>query len=249
MAEKQSENNVDGKIIICTYPKPEPDDFAPSLEQAGATVYFMPAIEIGPLPYRLEKNLASYDWLIFTSKNGIRFFNEDLKSQLKGKIAVLGEATATELRRKGIEPDFTGSGKSGRDLAAELKTALQPNQSILLVLGELAPDILTIELEKSNPVDRVNVYQNTIPECFNPKSFALIAENNYDLMIVTSPSAIKNLYLAFQPFPVQWRVISIGKVTTTACRELGIEPLDTAINQCYNGLAETTLKYLQHSKR
>lgn len=249
MAERQGENSIDGKIIICTYPKPEPDDFAPSLEQAGAIVHFMPAIEIGPLPYQLDKDLATYDWLIFTSKNGVRFFNEDMESERTSKIAVLGEATATELRKKGLEPDFIGSGKSGRDLAEELKAVLQPKQSILLVLGELAPDILSAELGKTNPADRVNVYQNTAPEHFNPKPFELVRDNTYDLMIVTSPSAIKNLYLAFRPFPVQWRVVSIGKVTTAACRELGIEPLATASEQSYKGLAETSLRYLQHSKK
>lgn len=249
MAERQGENSIHGKIIICTYPKPEPDDFAPSLEQAGAIVHFMPAIEIGPLPYQLDKDLATYDWLIFTSKNGIRYFNEDLSGGRSFKVAVLGEATAAELRKKGIDPDFIGSGKSGRDLAEELKTVLHPNESILLVLGELAPDVLSAELRKANPVDRVNVYQNSVPGHFDPKPFALIRDSAYDLMIVTSPSAIKNLYLAFRPFPVQWRIISIGKITTAACRELGIEPLATASEQSYKGLAETSLRYLQHSKK
>lgn len=243
------ENTAAGKTIICTYPKPEPDDFTPRLEHAGAAVLYLPAIRIEAAPFRLQHELSAYRWLVFTSKNGIRHFAELPHRTAKNQIAVLGEATAGELRSLGIEPDFVGSGQSGRDLAAELLAVIEPGEQVLLVLGELAPDTISKALAETNPVERINVYRTVAPESWNPEIFDRVKAGNYDLMIVSSPSAIKNLYLAYQPFEIDWKVVSIGKTTTSACRELGIEPVETAAEPSYRGLAETTLKYLQHSKK
>lgn len=246
MADKRRENKNHGKIVICTYPKPEPDEFTVQLEQVGAQVLFMPAIQTRPLACRLPQDLSDYNWLVFTSKNGIRFFAEQYNLHSVNKIAVLGEATARELEKFKLKADYIGSGKSGADFAEELKEVITPNESVLLVLGELAPDTIRQSLQASNPVERVNVYQTLAPDHLNPECVGLIESDNYDLMIVSSPSAIKNLYLAFHAKISQWRIISIGKTTTSACHDLNIEPLATAKESSYKGLAETTIEYLQH---
>ncbi|WP_372776736.1 uroporphyrinogen-III synthase [Mangrovibacterium sp.] len=247
MADRLTDK-IHGKIIICTFPKPYPDDFAAPLEEAGAEVLYMPAIEIRALPYHLKKDINSYDWIVFTSKNGIRFFKEELEMKTMKHIAVLGDATASELRKRGISPDFIGSGLSGVDFADELKQNVAPGESILLILGELAPNTLINTLNNRNPVDRINVYQTIAPDKLNPKFTTLIRQNQYDLMLISSPSAIKNLYLALQPQNIEWRLVSIGKTTTAACRDLQIEPLATAKESSYKGLAEATLEYLKNKK-
>ncbi|WP_163713164.1 uroporphyrinogen-III synthase [Mangrovibacterium lignilyticum] len=246
MADRQDANKIHGKIIICTYPKPEPDDFAILLEQSGATVYSMPAIEIQPCSYHLDQNVSNYQWLVFTSKNGVRSFAAELKKLDFNKIAVLGEGTAFELHKLNIEPDYIGTGRSGSDFAEELKQVFKPNESVLLLLGELAPDTIQTKLSATHLVERINVYQTKRPEVWSRECLKLIEENLYDLMIISSPSAIKNLYLALQPKNIDWRIISIGKTTTAACRELQIEPLATAKEATYIGLAETTIEFLQH---
>jgi len=246
MADKLNDHKIQGKKIICTYPKPCPDEFSQLLEGVGAKVFFMPAIEIRPITFQLLKEACCYSWIIFTSKNGVRHFFEKCNNQRYGKIAVLGAATATELRKFNIQPAYVGAGKSGEDFAHELREVISPGESILLVLGKLAPDSIQTALSTVNSVDRIDVYQTVVPEQFDPESFKLINSNSYDLMIVTSPSAVKNLYLAFLSENIDWRIISIGKTTTAACRDLGIEPLATATESSYSGLAQTTIEYLQH---
>ena len=246
MAEQQTDNKIHGKLIICTYLQPEPDEFSVLLEEAGAKVLFMPAIEIRPLTYQSQKQLSDYNWLVFTSKNGVRnFFNQHPK-KANNKIAVLGEATGRELDGFNLKANYTGTGRTGADFAQELKEVIQHGESVLLVLGELAPDTILQELQATSPVDRINIYQTVAPDNFDPTCVDLIESDSYDLMIISSPSAIKNLYLAFRAKISLWRVISIGKTTTAACRNLGIEPLATAKDSSYKGLAETTIEYLQH---
>ncbi len=246
MADRESDNKINGKIIICTYPQPEEDDASVLLKQAGATVHFMPAIEIRPLTCKLTQELANYNWLVFTSKNGIRCFCEQHAPNSTNKIAVLGEATGQELSRFNLSADYVGRGRTGADFAEELKSVIATDETVLLVLGELAPDTIQQQLQATNLVDRVNAYQTVMPNLFPAECVELIESNTYDLMLVSSPSAIKNLYLAFHAKISQWRVISIGKTTSAACRNLGIEPLATATESTYKGMAETTIDYLQH---
>jgi uroporphyrinogen-III synthase len=246
MADKPDENKIHGKIIICTYPQPDTDDFSVLLEKAGAKVHFMPAIEIHPLRCELPQKLSDYNWLVFTSKNGIRNFAGQHRPASTNSIAVLGEATGRELNQFNLKADYTGSGHSGTDFARELKTVIKPDEAVLLVLGKLAPDTIEQELQATNPVDRINVYETVAPVNFDPACVRLIESDSYDLMLVSSPSAIKNLYLAFHAKISRWRVISIGTTTTAACRRLGIEPLATSGESSYTGLAATTIEYLQH---
>ncbi|WP_320167972.1 uroporphyrinogen-III synthase [Mangrovibacterium marinum] len=246
MADRQTDHKIQDKRIICTYPQPEPDEFSVRLEQAGANVHFMPAIEIRPITGQLPKQLSDYNWLVFTSKNGIRSFFNQYQPAANNKIAVLGEATGHELNNFNLKASYTGTGRTGEDFAHELKDVILPGESVLLVLGELAPDTILHQLQATNSVDRINIYQTVAPDHFDPECVQLIESDSYDLMMISSPSAIKNLYLAFRAKISQWRVISIGKTTTAACRNLGIEPLATAKDSSYKGLAETTIEYLQH---
>ena len=246
MNDRQKKNKIHGKIIICTFPKPEPDDFSILLKKAGAIVHYMPAIEIRSCSYHLPQDISNYHWVVFTSKNAIRFFAEELEKYAFKKIAVLGEATANELRKFNIEPDFIGTGRSGDDFAEELKRVLEISESVLLVLGKLAPDVIQKRWSNTNKVDRINIYETIAPKAFSPECVKLIESNRYDLLIISSPSAIKNLYLAFHEKKINWRLISMGKTTTAACYNLQITPLATATESTYKGLAAITIEYLQH---
>lgn len=241
MAEGATENSN----IICTFPEPEKTDFADLLRQHNFNVLFLPAIAIRPLPYRLKKSLADYDWIVFTSKNGVKSFQASLNTAKLPRIAVLGAATAKALKKLQIEPDFEGSGHSASSLAEELKPLIQARASILLVLGKLAPDTLQAAFETHHWVERINVYETIVPEKLDPQISHLLETDAYELLLVSSPSAIKNLYLAFRSKIVNWRLISIGSTTTEACQNLGIAPLVTAKDTSYLGMAQSALEYLQ----
>ncbi len=244
MSTPQESDILRNKIIICTYPQKEQDDFFSVISSLSAKVLYMPMIEVSPIAFKLKNKVESYNWLVFTSKNAIPAF---LKSQVissTNKIATIGEGTAKELLQHGYHADFIGCGKSGDDFANELFNLIKPGENILLVLGTLAPNTLQNKLSANNSVERTDVYQTSIPKHIDTDCLQRIKNDQYDLLIVSSPSAINNLNIFIKKDVEKLRIISIGKTTTSAIRSLGIKPLATAEESSYKKLAEKTIEYL-----
>ena len=107
-----------GKGVVITRPEKQADDLAQLLIKEGANPIHFPTIKIVPPPDWRDldaaiKNLEDYDWLIFTSANGVAFFFERLFAKkkdirdLKGiKICCIGPATAQQVENKGIRVDL-----------------------------------------------------------------------------------------------------------------------------------------------
>jgi len=107
-----------GKGVVITRPEKQADDLAKLLMNKGANPIHFPTIKIVPPPSWREldaaiKNLENYDWLIFTSANGVAYFFERLFAKkkdirdLKGiKICCIGPATAQQVASRGIKIDL-----------------------------------------------------------------------------------------------------------------------------------------------
>ncbi len=245
MSRQLDSEILQGKIIICTYPEKEPDNFFEIVNSSGAVVHYLPMIDVLPVSFKMAKPIGTYNWLVFTSKNGVVSFLSQEKPSIQNKIAALGESTANELKANGWTPDFVGSGKSAADFATELKSVLLPEDETLLILGNLAPNTLQGNLSGECKTERVNVYETRKPKTVNTEILQLIEDEQYDAIIVTSPSAITNLYSSLKKNKDRLKVISIGQTTTAAARALNIEPLATATNASYEGLAQTTIEYFK----
>lgn len=244
MPTELKNDTLKGKLIISTYPEKKPDDLAEKLSLLGATVLSMPLIKVSVLPFQLENNINNYNWLVFTSKNaGESFVNQFENCDIK--IAALGEQTAKRLEQLHLNVHFTGSGKSSVDFVNEFLPVVSENEKVLLVLGNLAPNSLQQKLSKKVHTDRVNVYQTTAAKNIDEKIFDLVQNDQYDVLIVSSPSAIKVLHQKLKVPHQPLRIISIGITTTAAMRELRIEPLATSVDPSYRGLANTTIDYFR----
>ncbi|HKJ42782.1 MAG TPA: uroporphyrinogen-III synthase [Sunxiuqinia sp.] len=245
--DKQPVNNnktgiLKDKVIICTYPEKEQDELAEILTEQGANVISMPLIETSPLPFQLENEIASYEWLVFTSKNAVQPFAEKYPT-IKNKVAVLGEKTAEKLIQHHYQLAFTGSGKSATHFGNEFKNILHQNENVLLVLGNLAPDTLENLLGEKTFVDRVNVYQTKGIQTIDQNLLQQIRDEKYDGMIVTSPSAYHELKKHLPESISSLKIFSIGPTTTATLRDDQIEPLATSQEASYKGLANTVKEY------
>ena len=238
------ENTLKGKNIICTYPPEDQDDFSEMICATGARVLSFPMIEISHLPFQPKHPPGHYNWLVFTSKNGVRAFYSHYHATEKWKIAALGKSTANELKCQGISVHFSGSGKSAEYFAEELLLFLPAGQIILLALGTLAPETLREKLILSHSVERVNVYRTSKPHKADRGILQRIEDDQYDLIIISSPSAIRNLWSFLTKNKEHLRLVSIGQTTTTAIRQLKLEPVITASESSYKGLAKATIDYL-----
>lgn len=257
--EKRKNLPLYGKVFISTRAIETGDTLPDLLSAQGATLLSLPMIEINPSALKPEdsnkfKLLESYDWLFFTSRNGVAHFFKQLIDITGGselpaalKVAAVGTKTASELEYYGYSPTFTGKEHGSAELADEFIHAYQPlSQKILLSLGNLADDTLKSRLGVGNQVDRMNVYETSQPRSADPMVIKQITDGAYDLILFTSPSTF-NHFASFVDTSLlgNLKIGSIGTTTSKAIREAGYEPLMTAKMSSTEGLTEAILQYYQ----
>ncbi len=259
LTNPQSELLLKGKTIISTRAA-EPGDSLPVLLEAhGAELLALPMIEITPTPLdaQMIEQLAypdRYDWIFFTSKNGvINFFRHlmDVKGNTElpntVKLAVIGYKTGLELEYYGYSPTFISDENTAEQFLKQFYNKYQPhNLNILLSLGNLADNTLSNRLSAENTVHRINVYQTVKPAHADPEVIERLKNAQYDLIIFTSPSTFNNFCSFYDLTQVgKLQMVSIGSTTTKAIEEAGFKPAFTAVKSNAEGLRDAIIHYYQ----
>jgi len=246
------------KLFICTRPKGQSDELNRLLEAAGAETIEMPLIEIQPTELSVQENnlidkVEQFQWLIFTSPNGIRYFFEILKERGIGtlpkklQIAVIGNKTERVLATFGYSPAFVNPGNTGKDFATAFIQKLKnnsPKPRILLALGNLARTTIQNELSEYAKCFRLDVYETVVPDSIDKKTIQLIQNNRYEMLIFTSPSAIQNFMKQTNDLPSEKiRLACIGETTALEARKQGIQPLVIAKDASAKGIVESIIHF------
>lgn len=255
--ENSSLNNLASlkdKVIISTQPEESFPEFAKLLLNTGAQIYNYPMITVVESTLSPEQQnflflLSKFNWLIFTSKNGVHFFFQKLKTitgsehlPMNVKTAVIGKKTAKELLKYAVQPDYVSESNLAELFALELKEkVILKGQSVLLPLGNLAGTTIESALQNHTSVQRINVYETSKPLLEEPKYIDIIASGKYDLIIFTSSSGFHNFADIIKKQTIDFyslKVASIGKSTTKTMREYGVEPVFTARQSNMEGIVE-----------
>ena len=239
------------KLFIST----QPEEGFPELKKhlAGFTLINFPTIEVSEAnisvsEQNLIKHADTYDWLIFTSKNGVFYFLKKFKElsgnpfeKKKSKIAVIGKKTGKEFQKAGIEPDYISESNLAEVFVVELrKNVISGNLKILLLLGNLAGPLIENALSDFADVSRINCYQTSKAKVKNTEALSRIFSNDYELIIFTSSSGFENFVSISKEFNIDLqkvRVASIGKSTTRTMNDFGIKPVFTAQQSNLEGIA------------
>ncbi|MCL6472781.1 MAG: uroporphyrinogen-III C-methyltransferase [Firmicutes bacterium] len=232
-----------GKRILITRAKEQAKAFSELIAELGGQAIEVPTIEItDPDSFenidraldRLETG-AGYDWVIFTSANGVRFFvkrmrelKKDIRILAGAKVAVIGPATAKAVKRLLINIDITPKEFVAEGLIEEFKQIGIAGQNFLIPRAKVARDILPDTLrEMGGEVDVVEVYQTVLDEAAASRIKKLIAEKSIDIATFTSPSTINNfveiLGLDFKELMKDITVAVIGPVTKDAVEKFGLK--------------------------
>jgi uroporphyrinogen III methyltransferase/synthase len=149
-----------GKGVVITRPEKQADDLAQLLIKAGANPIHFPTIKIVPPASWREmdnaiKKLEDYDWLIFTSANGVAYFFERLSAKgkeirdLKGiKICCIGPATARQVQDKGIRVDLVPKEFIAEGILKSFSRTNLKGKKILIARAAKARDVLPEGLKK-----------------------------------------------------------------------------------------------------
>lgn len=193
-----------GKRVLVTRPRSQAHSFITRLESLGASVVALATIEIAPPNddyAALDGAIATiheYEWLIFTSANGVTHFWERLIRAGKGvaalahlSIAAIGEVTAQVLAERGISPQRLPDHFVAEDLIAALTPSELMGKRVLLPRADIARQSLPIALrEMGAAVTAIEAYRTIAP----PLDDAALAQLNQgvDVLTFTSSSTVQN---------------------------------------------------------
>jgi uroporphyrinogen-III synthase len=249
---------LQGKVLISTVSTHKSGEIRSVFEPLGATVIDFPMTEIIPVEVTADiqnviGQLEKFNWIIFTSANGVIHFYRILSetgmlSKIPDtvKIGAVGVKTALELEKTGRIADFTGSGNTAEKLIEELieKEPMQ-NCHVLLPLGNLAPPTIEQRLSGIAAVKRITIYATVKAPLQDDDPLRRIKTNRYDLVLFTSPSGVDHFVETMRNEMIvsETRVASIGMVTTRSAQNYGMHCLITATKSTYEGLADEIVNY------
>jgi uroporphyrinogen III methyltransferase/synthase len=224
-----------GQRIIVTRDRRQAAELAEPLEELGAEVILVPAIEIRP-PSDTEPldqaiaRLRTYDWLIFTSVNGVRFFMErldasprDLRS-LSAKICAIGPATREAVEAFHLKVDLMPQVYVAESLVAAFTEEHLSGRRILLPRAAVARDVVPKELmRRGASVDVVEAYRTVAPADLVEKTAEALNRKPHWITFGSS-STVKNLEQASGSATLRGiKIASIGPVTSQTVRDCGLD--------------------------
>lgn len=224
------------------------------LEALGAETLFVPVIEIADAAEAssLEvaiRNLASYDWLIFTSVNGVRHFVEALDRSdrdlrdLKAKICAIGPATRAAIEALHLRVDVMPEEYVAESLVAALAGEDLKGKRVLLPRAAVARDLVPETLRgRGALVDVVEAYRTIIPADAAARAKEALAHKP-DWITFTSSSTVTNfLAVAGREALAGIKVASIGPVTSATARAAGLNVDVEATPHTIEGLVEAIVR-------
>jgi uroporphyrinogen III methyltransferase/synthase len=244
-----------GRRVVITRAREQASALRHRLESLGAEVVELPSIEIEPIPIDLGAlaPLADFEWLIFTSANGVdAFFDRGLdplgldSRALHGvRIAVIGPGTVSALARRGLRADLIPERFVAESLLAAFPDPSHPGARVLLARAETARDIVPTGLVSAGFSVTVLPVYRTITATPDPADLARLRADEIDAITFTSSSTVANFVAVvgerIEPMPA---VISIGPITSAAVLEHGFEVAVEADPHDIDGLVTAILSQL-----
>jgi uroporphyrinogen-III synthase len=222
------------------------------LEDLGAKVIELPLIEIKPSrnKKKIEEafdRIEEFDWIVFTSANGVNAFfshlEENKRGEINAKFACVGSETQRALEACGFEPSLVPSEFLTLRLGQELLSKFEmKGKRILLARAEEANKDIAHVLRKGGAVVMdLPVYRTEVRTIKNLNKRILDRVTDITL---TSPSTVKGLVSNFSPGEIKSRQIKIhciGPVTAESIRKEHLSPNSIASIHTLDGLVDSIL--------
>jgi len=229
---------LSGRGVVITRPEEQAADLGALLREAGARVIYFPTIKIIP-PDRFDDldrtidAIGTYDWVIFTSANGVKYFFErfhergkDIRDLKGSKICTIGPATAGSISNLGLRVDIVPDEYISEGVVQAFEGQNLKGKRVLLPRAEIARDIIPEGLSKLGAtVDVVTAYRTVNSGRKKDELSDLIKQNKVDVVTFTSPSTVTNFIDIIgrnEKLPESIKIACIGPVTSSAAQEAGL---------------------------
>ncbi len=245
-----------GRRIVVTRTRKQASALSAKLRALGADVYEIPTIRIEPPENLMEfgelvRDAFQYDWLIFTSVNGVdAFFDmfyrlyDDARSIGNVKIAAIGPATAQRIKDLHLAVDLQPEKFIAEAIIDGLvKLGSVENLKILVVRALGAREILPKKLAELGAIVDEAIAYRTVPETADTSgALERFREEEADLITFTSSSTVENFLALKLPWPSKMKTASIGPVTSETMRKHGLSVDIEASRYDVEGLVAAVLK-------
>jgi uroporphyrinogen III methyltransferase/synthase len=250
-----------GKRIMVTRAVGQAGSFEKLLTERGALPVRFSSIEIKPIMANKKldnaiSRLDKYDWIAFTSVNGVEVFFKRLRDLgldarcLSGlNIGAIGPVTGRALQKMGITADYLPAEFTGRGFVAGLKKRQVDRQRFLLPRADIADDEITAGLKKLGAeVDEIAVYSTIRPRGNKTRLKELLFKENIDVITFTSASTVTNLLSGLNKGDIariKPKIACIGPKTARTAAEAGLKIAIIAREQTMPGLLAAMEDYFR----
>lgn len=239
------------KFIVLTRPHEESYELKKKLESLNIPVFVFSTIfikknQLTSTMINELKNICQFDWILFTSKNGVIYFLEELQTlginyKVINKIhlGAVGPRTKEELEKFGLPVHIIPSVFTTDELGKTIKNV--KGKKILLPRSDRANPILTKILTKKGAiVTDIPIYKTNIITKENKEFIEIIKNNQITYITFTSPSTVEGFMQSiskkYHDQLFQIPVLSIGPVTTKTAEKCGFKHILTAENHTTDGM-------------
>ncbi|WP_168123771.1 uroporphyrinogen-III C-methyltransferase [Paenibacillus sp. HB172176] len=251
-----------GLRVLVTRAREQASELSAAIEELGGEPCEFPVIAVREpsdpdAAEHIREHMAAgqhYDWLMFTSVNGVDYFFRylsrfklDIRSFNKARIAAVGPKTAEALAKRGLICEELPVSFHAEGLLDSIQDKLQAGQRALLPRGDLAREVLPRELERLGlKTTVIDVYETVLAEKQEDWALEMIREKEIGMITFTSSSTVANLMEVLRRSGVEEPakllagvpVASIGPITSKAVRAAGLEVTVEALDSTIDGLIQ-----------
>ncbi len=250
-----------GKTVLVTRAREQASSLVKELSDIGAFCIEFPVIKVIP-PSSFDKTdeavkkISSYDWIIFTSANGVSFFFErlfklglDVRALGNLKTGVIGPVTADKLLEFGIKSDIIPEKYVAESVIEAFKDEDIKGKKVLLPRAKEARYVLCEKLiEMGAIVDEIPIYETVKSDENKENLLKLLMKKDIDIVTFTSSSTVKNFKDMlpedkFKELTEGVIIASIGPITSNTAKELGFSVDIEAEEYTISGLCEAILQF------
>jgi len=250
-----------GKRIVVTRAREQASELSDKLLRLGAEPIEFPTIRIMPMSegdykeldralFNNDGGISHYDWVVFTSANGVKYVFDrlaarggDARAFGRVQVAAIGPATAAALRERGIIADFVPTEFVAEAVAAQFPEKNLSGKAILIPRALEARDVLPETWRAAGAtVDVVAAYKTERADEGADDIRERLERGEIDMITFTSSSTVKNFAEALGgniSIPASVLLVCIGPVTAQTCRESLREPDRIASDYTIEGLIAT----------
>lgn len=240
MVQPSEELPLKGTRIVVTRARSQAGALSREIERFGGEAINFPTIEIRPpqsysaLDGAIEK-LATYEWIFFTSVNGVDHFFRRLRRHDKRfkelerlKVVAIGPETANRLAAVGVKPDLVPKQYQAEAILDGLTPEAMQRKRVLIPRAAQAREVLPETLrEWGAEVDVVEAYQAALPSVDTARLRGMFRENKIDMITFTSSSTVAHFMQLFSDENVSALIAGatiacIGPITSKTVEDMGL---------------------------